>query len=94
MDNKGAGTGAVEVFALSQDEQVGPDQGAPVRRDGSRQVRRRRNLGTHVIGMGPIKIWFESGVIKMRRHGKRVVETLSVEEAWHTACGQKEMRLR
>lgn len=57
-------------------------------------MRRRRNLGTHVISMGPIKIWFESGVIKMRRHGKRVVETLSVEDAWHAACGQKEMRLR
>lgn len=57
-------------------------------------MRSKRNLGTHVIGMGPIKIWFEAGVIKMRRHGKRAVETLSVEDAWHTACGQKEMRLR
>lgn len=94
MGNEGAGTGAGEDFSLSGDQQVRPDQAAPVRGGEGRKVRRKRSLGTHVISAGPVSVWFEGGAIKMRRRRSRVVETLSIDEAWHVAVGQKELRFQ
>jgi hypothetical protein len=91
MDLQASAEGTGQVFRLQADDSVRVRQASPVP---IRRVAAKRQIGTFQVGGRSITAWVEKGMICFRQKYSRKVERISLDETWHHAIGQLEMRLK
>jgi hypothetical protein len=91
MDLQASIEGTGQVFRLQADDSIPVRQASPVP---SRRVAAKRQIGTFQVGGLRVTAWVEKGMICFRQKYSRKVERISLDETWHHAIGQLEMRLR
>lgn len=78
-----------QVFCLQSDDPVPVRQASPVQ---SRRAASKRKIGQIQVGGSSITAWVEKGMICFRQKYSRKVERISLNETWHHAIGQLEIR--
>lgn len=56
-----------------------------------RSKRKRKTIARFIVDGARVTAWIEGGVLRFRRHRRRRVEMLSLQDAWHRAVGQLEL---
>lgn len=91
MDIQAPVEGVGQVFRLQADDTVPVRQASPVQ---SRRTASKRQIGTVQVSGRRITAWVEKGMICFRQKYSRKVERISLDETWHHAIGQLEIRLK